>query len=221
VTSTLAKVDGRQRVVRRGSATDRNWVVGLAVIGPLLVFVMVWFLSGFGDDFWAVLASWAGAVVVVGTVLVAAAIADRCRAAIRIGCVLFALGTMCGLVYWNTSGGLDTFKLQRDVPSWQEAVDALHGVQPNHPCEPPHPALDLAGLGRVSQVCPTSGNLKTAGALTFVATSGSAELVYSPHPGRAPAPDECLRHISGPWWQTVPMGSSLDCPVGFQFEGGP
>ena|ERR1022692_1934849 len=101
------------------------------------------------------------------------------------------------------------------------AVDELHGVQPNQPCEPPHPALDLAGLGRVSQVCPSSGNLQTAGGLTFVASSPrSTELVYSPHPGLAPAPDECLRQISGPWWQAMPIGPSLECPFGFRFEGG-
>jgi hypothetical protein len=217
VTSTMATVNDRHQVVRRGRATGRNWMVGLAILGPLLVFVAVWQLSGLGDDSWAIFAGWAGAVVVMATVLVAATVADRCRVGLRLGCVLFTLATMSGLVYWNMSGGLGTFKLQRNVSSWQQAVDDLHGVQPDQPCEPPHPALDLAGLGPVSQVCPSSGNV---GELTFVGSPPSTMLVYSPGPSLAPAPDDCVQQISGPWWQAIPIGPSLDCPSGFRFEGG-
>lgn len=218
MTSTLTTVNDRHEAVGRGRATDRNWIVGLAVLGPLLVFVAVWQLSGLGDDSWAIFAGWIGAVVVVATVLVAANIADRCRVGLRLGCVLFALATMSGIVYWNMSGGLRSFKLQRDVSSWQQAVDDLHGVQPDQPCEPPHPALDLAGLGRVSQVCPSSG---IVGGFTFVASAGSSMLVYSPGSGFASAPDDCIQQISGPWWQAIPIGSNADCPSGFRFEGGP
>lgn len=91
-------------------------------LGPLFVFVTVWQLSRLGDDFLAILAGWTGAVVVLSTVLIAATIANRCGAGLRLGCVLFTLATMSGLVYWNISGGLDTFKLRGDL---------LHGSRPS------------------------------------------------------------------------------------------
>jgi hypothetical protein len=125
VTSALSTLDDLREVVLRGRANDRNWMVDLAVLGAFLVFVAVWQLSGPGDDFGAIFTGWAGAVVVLATVFITATIANRCRAGLRLGCVFFTRATMSGLIYWNMSGGLDTFKLHQTA-----RVTCLRGSRP-------------------------------------------------------------------------------------------
>ena len=188
---------------------------GLAVAIPLLLLAVLWHVSGFGGGPSPVFVI-AGTVVGTTVVLVAVAAAKPCAIGLRIGAVLFGLVVCAVLAYWSISGGLAAFKLGGDVSSWQRTLHRL----PEHSTSGPCFALTsptVAGLGRVSQVCTSPESVD------FVGSSGT-NLVYDPRPGVSAGADDCVLHISGPWWETVPAPQDLDnggeCPAGFHVVGG-
>lgn len=220
MTSTVVTADEPRRAGRQGRARERAWLIVLTVGCPLLLFLAIWLLSDPGDANTATLVVWPGSIVVLAVVIVAASDAGRCRIVLRVGCVAFTLAALMGLIDWTVSGRLTSVKLRGDVSSWQNALAEIHGGQLIQACVNPHPSLSLAGFGTISQVCATSPTSEFRRSITFLASPPGTELIFYPHSGLAPAPDECVRHLTGPWWMTAPVGTASNCPIGSRFEGG-
>jgi len=56
----------------------------------------------------------------------------------------------------------------------------------------------------------------------FTATGGPTLGLGYTNLGGAAFPDECSRHLTGEWWMFAGTTSGTgDCPIGYQFNGGP
>jgi len=136
--------------------------------------------------------------------------------------VVFAVLAVSGIDYWTLSAGLSEAKLSGDVSSWDRALAGVHADDAQYEgCRGPAPAVTLAGYGPISEVCVLSSTVDSGRSVLFAASNTSASLYYYRGPGLPPAYDSCVRQVSGPWWQAVPFGQSLNCSVGFRGVGGP
>jgi hypothetical protein len=196
-------------------------MLALTVLCPALLFVGVWSSSGLQMNDAPIILVWLGSLAALAVVVTLAFRAHRSPGALRVGCVGLVAVALVGLVYWTVSGGLVSAKLQPDVASWQQALHQIDAVEPTAGCKPPVAGLSMAGLGSVTQVCVLGPTVDSGGAVVFSGSTSSASLFHYPHSGWPPAYDDCVRKASGQWWQAIPIGSSLSCPAGFRFVGGP
>ena len=75
----------------------------------------------------------------------------------------------------------------------------------------------LRTLGRIDQACVLSGPFQTVTLMRLVPDRGYEGVIYSPE-GDPQYSDSCFRHLDGPWWEL--STAAVDCPSGFDFQGG-
>jgi hypothetical protein len=225
VSSTVATVgDAAWPEERRGRSPRRASLVGVSVVGPLVLFLVVWVLTGPGANNagHVIVALWFGTLVVMLAVVAFALKAHQARRSLRLGLVVFAVLALVGIGYWTLSAGLSEVKLSGDVSSWNRALAGVHADDAQYEgCKVPAPGVTLAGYGPISEVCVLSRTVDSGRSVSFAASNTNASLYYYRGPGLPPAYDSCVRQVSGPWWQAVPIGQSLNCSVGFRSVGGP
>jgi hypothetical protein len=144
------------------------------------------------------------------------------------GAVVIVLGAVViGLTWWREA---DESKLKSNEKVWLAAATrALNtpfvgsNLCGNFPAGDTTSAqTDMPGYGLVAQICVLpNANLGTP-QVQFLRDEqhGFGGLVYNPYDVRIDAPDACVGHLDGPWWQFQPLSSSNACPSGFQFVGG-
>ena len=205
----------------KGRSLDRAWVVCLCALCPTGLFLATWTLTGFGGNSAARLVAWSGGLVGLTIVLIAGMTANRWPATMRFTWVGIAILLMMGVVFGTTTGSMANAKIGSSASNWQASLDAAHlkiGVQ----CLKLSPdELTFQYFGPVTEVCPTNATSLYRPSLYFLGSNPQESLVYYPHSGQAPGEDVCIAHITGAWWQTVPLNTEdLDCPKGFTFLGG-
>jgi hypothetical protein len=203
-----------------GASQDRAWIVALCAIWPIGLFVAVWALSGFGGNGTATAVAWIGLVVGIAMVLIATHVANRCSTILRFVCASLSVGAMVGLLYATQANMVTSAKLQLNASSWHRSMSAvdLRGAVDNCETIPPG-RLSFKSFGEVTRACGTNATSEFAPSVEFLGTHPGTNLIFYPHAGMVPGADDCVAHITGPWWQTVTAGPS-DCPGGFQFVGG-
>ena len=204
-----------------GRSLDRAWVVSLCIIFPIGLLLAAWTATGFGGGNAAGLVAWLGALVGVTIVLMVGRVADRWPPKFRFTCVSISVLLMVGTVFATSTGRLANAKIGHYASSWQASLDAAHlkiGVQ----ClmlTSGQPTFQY--FGPVTEVCPTNATSLYQPSLEFIGTTPQESIVYYPHSGQAPGEDVCIAHVTGAWWQTVPLNTdNEDCPIGFTFLGG-
>ena len=96
---------------------------------------------------------------------------------------------------------------------------------------PPRGATHIEPVGDVDEVCVLRGtDVSFDPAVIFTAGPSSSPglLYWAPEEtplNRPPGPDECVRHVFGPWWEIVHWDSDAEaptprCPIGFEAAGG-
>ena len=79
----------------------------------------------------------------------------------------------------------------------------------------------IPGIGVVKEVIVDETNFRNEVMVEFLNGTDQqyAGLVYLK--GLPPPPDSCNVHLSGPWWEVVPLDDAdMKCPRGFSFTGG-
>lgn len=181
VTSPVATVEDAWREERRGLSPRRASLVGVSVVGPLVLFVGVWVLTGPGANNAGNLIAtlWFGTLVILLAVVAFALTAHEAQRTLRLGSVVFAVLALAGIGYWTLSAGLSEAKLSGDVSSWNRALTGVHADDAQYEgCRVPAPGVTLAGYGPISEVCVLSSTVDSARSVLFAASNTSASLYY-------------------------------------------
>jgi hypothetical protein len=212
--------DDLARHTTKGRSVDRAWMLAVTVVCPLLVLGVVWLLSGFGVNGASTAAAWVGSVVALAVIVIAAYISNRWSGVLRFGCVIASMIVLVGLVLLTVNGDIAAMKLRFDEPQWQRALDSLP-ARSIQGCETLSRGITFAGFGQISRVCAFAAVTDyPKRAMVLLGSSAGTSLIFYPDSGLPPAPDECIKHISGPWWESIPIDPTEACPAGFQSEGG-
>ena len=194
-------------------------MVSLCVICPIGLFLAAWTLTGFGGT--PAVVVWFGAVLAVTIVLIVGRVADRWPAKFRFLWVGISVLLTVGTVFAATTGRLASAKIEPYASSWQASFDAAHLKLGVRCVMLTSGQLTFQYFGPVSEVCPTNATSLYQPSLDFIGSNPQQSLVYYPHPGQAPGEDVCMAHVTGPWWQTVPIiNGDEGCPIGFTLLGG-
>ena len=137
----------------------------------------------------------------------------------RATCSVLTIAAVAILGYWTVTGGLSATKLRLDESSWQQSLKAIGEGRSIEGCEIPRPAMTMAALGVIDQICATNPPTGYPRAITFIGSPGGSSLIYYPHTGPPPAYDECVRPVAGGWWEALPIGINSDCSIGFRPNG--
>jgi hypothetical protein len=116
---------------------------------------------------------------------------------------------------WDTGA---TPSAQRTLLQAQHAPINAGGV-PYLPCS----TVETGSIGPLPapyRVCAISSPEGHFVIYTAVGTSPVRGVAYT-DVGAATFPDECSRHLVGPWWMFVGGASGSGCPFGYRFHGGP
>jgi hypothetical protein len=99
-------------------------MVGVSLVGPCLLAVVVWILTGATtDDAGHVDAAlWLGTLAVLVAVIVVARLCHQENLGLRLGCVALAVVAVAGVDSWALGGGVSDAKLAGDVATWRRGI---------------------------------------------------------------------------------------------------
>ncbi len=211
------------------------FVVAVGASGAVLVATAWWLPLERSRPGWPVLPL--AAVVALVVVASAGVLLVGPRWRLRLGALLVTLLGCLAVAGLVASGSLLQAAWPQDLTaadvtshgaSWTVAVRHESAARPMY-CAPALPMdRQLPGWGRVDSVCSTRGigGLQvsfvhaasandplggSARSLEYLSQSASAQELW----------DQCVWHISGPWWEAQSPADAGGCPQGWVFVGGP
>jgi hypothetical protein len=177
----------REQLSKRHRDPRGVWLFTITAAMIAGVFVTAWMLTSLGGSVAVTFA--AGGVSVVALMVVVTAgleLADG-RGRRRLISLLVTIVACVAIMSASWSGALLRLKVVGSEGAWSQAArTACVGNQNSQ--------LNLPGLGRIEQISCDGGQI------IFPGPNRAAGLIYSTGSGQPGFPNECVGHISGPWW---------------------
>ena len=164
------------------------WLVTITAATIAGVFVTAWLLTSVGGNLAATFAAGGVSVGALMVVITAGLELANGRDRRRLISLLMTILACVAIVSASWSGALLRLKVLGREGAWSQAArTACVGYQTRQ--------LNLPSLGRVEQIqC-------YGGWIIFRGPNSTSGLIYSTGSGQPGFPNECVGHISGPWWQ--------------------
>ncbi len=195
-----------------------RWVLLVSIGWPFGLVAAEWLFAGSRNS--STVFAWIGTVVGVMVAAISAIVARSAPVWMRLGCFIFTVFALVIILQATRTNWVERTQLADAEPTWPAALNAAHVGTIVVGCEsPPASGLDLSAFGAVDRICGTNATSELGPAVEFLRSGSQDMLVYYPHRGMPPGSDNCAVHISGPWWQEIPVVNS-NCPTDYEFVPG-